>query len=220
MDRAATAEALCAAATKEASDAKEMARAMELDLEEVGEQLREESVGKEAAIADLHNVVEEITAEEEKLLDEIELLKSVDANRVISFRRTERELKLELEAVLEERDALATELEDIRRNPLSLTGSPHRHLGADSSRGVDGSGGGSGGGDGNHTDGTISGDGDLQSELAALNQEVPTAGDDTAPFLEEISVLQADKQRMTKEVSISNLLTPVSHNHLDSIVGR
>ena len=80
MDRAATAEALCAAATKEASDAKEMARAMELDLEEVGEQLREESVGKEAAIADLHNVVEEITAEEEKLLDEIELLKSVDAN--------------------------------------------------------------------------------------------------------------------------------------------
>ena len=69
------------------------AQALERDLEEVGEELREESEGKQAAIADLHNVVEEITAEEDRLLDEIELLKSVDSNRVITFRRTERELK-------------------------------------------------------------------------------------------------------------------------------
>ena len=120
--RAEAAEERCATATKDAADVKELAHALERDLEEVGEQLREETEGKEAAIADLHNVVDEITAEEERLLDEIELLKSVDSNRVITFRRTERELKLELETAQEEKDALATELEEIRRSRTASFG--------------------------------------------------------------------------------------------------
>lgn len=194
--RAEAAEERCATATKDAADVKELAHALERDLEEVGEQLREETEGKEAAIADLHNVVDEITAEEERLLDEIELLKSVDSNRVITFRRTERELKLELETAQEEKDALATELEEIRRSRTATEGSPRRGLG-DSTR--DGDGG--------------SGDGDLQSELAALNQQVPTEGDTTAPFMEEIATLKAGQQRMAKETK--TLKTKIKDLNMD-----
>jgi predicted nucleic acid-binding Zn-ribbon protein len=70
--RAVHAEHALASVIKEGGEWKDLARTLEEDLEDVGRQLQAEVVAKEDAVTHLHQVVEEIQVEEDRLLDEIE----------------------------------------------------------------------------------------------------------------------------------------------------
>jgi len=158
-----------------AAEYQERVQTVQSLLEAAEDQIKDTTLEKEAALNDLRHAVGEIEAEESRLHNEIDLYKMTLASKEMEFRSAARSLEAELEALREDKDALSEEIAELkaqtgRRGSTTSAASPGRPTPSQ---------------------------GSLQSELAALNQDVPL-GDGTA-MAEEIALLKEEGVKLKRE---------------------